>query len=42
MTEYLYNCILASADTDTEISAKITDEAGNNITEDCSLNLYDD
>lgn len=42
MTEYLYNCILASADTDTEITAKITDEAGNNITEDCSLNLYDD
>lgn len=42
MIEYLYNCILATADTDTVITAKIADEAGNNITENCSLMLYDD
>lgn len=42
MVEYLYNCILATADADTEITAKITDESGNNITENCSLMLYDD
>lgn len=42
MIEYLYNCILATADTDTEITAKITDESGNNITSNCSLMLYDD
>lgn len=40
MIEYLYDCILATADTDTEITAKITDEAGSFITENCSLMLH--
>ena len=40
MIEYLYDCIRATSDTDTEITARITDDQGNFITENCNLTLY--
>lgn len=41
MIEYLYDCIKATANTDTIISAEITDEAEAPITEGCALMLHD-
>lgn len=40
MIEYLYDVIRATANTDTTITADITDDAGNPITENCSLMLH--
>lgn len=42
MIEYLYNAIRATAAEDITIAAKITDEYGQTIENDCHLNLYDD
>lgn len=42
MIEYLYNAIRATAGEDITISAIVKDEAGNDITSGCHLNLYND
>lgn len=42
MIEYLYDAIRATANTDTEITARITGDDGNAITSDCSLMLHND
>lgn len=42
MVEYIYDAIRATANTDTQIAAVITDEEGAAITEGCSLVLSDD
>ena len=41
MIEYLYNAIVASAGTDIEIIARITDANGAPVTSNCNLMLYD-
>ena len=41
MIEYLYDVIRASADTDSTITAEITDADDMPITEKCSLTLHD-
>ena len=41
MIEFLYDCIRATADDDTPIVAKITNNDGECITEACHLMLYD-
>ena len=41
MIEYLYDCIRASAGQEILISAKLTNDDGSLITENCFLNLYD-
>lgn len=42
MIEYLYDAIRATANTDTEIGAYITDTNGNPIEEGCSLMLHNE
>ena len=42
MIEYLYDAIRATASLDIAITANITDDEGNVITEGCSLMLSDD
>lgn len=41
MIEYLYDAIRAHAGNDITIAAVVTDDEGNNITEDCALVLHD-
>lgn len=41
MIEYLYNAIRATAGEQIIITAKITDEEGNNVTSNCFFRLYD-
>lgn len=41
MIEYLYNAIVASAETDIEIVAKVTSAEGAPINSNCNLVLYD-
>ena len=40
--EYLYDCIRATAGEDISICALITDDDGNNITDNCYMRFYDD
>lgn len=42
MIEYLYNAIVASAGTNIEIVAKITDANGAPILSNCNLTIYDE
>ena len=42
MIEYLYDAIRASAGTDITVSAKVTDDDGNPITEGCMFMLHTD
>lgn len=42
MIEYLYDAIRASAGRDLAIAASITDAEGNQITENCVLNIHSD
>lgn len=41
MIEYLYDCIRANAGQEITVSAKLTNDDGSLITENCFLNLYD-
>jgi hypothetical protein len=41
MIEYLYNAIRASAGTDIEIVARITDAEGNPVLDNCNLVLHE-
>lgn len=42
MVEYLYDCIRATAGEDITITAKISEEDGTAIIENCTLALFDD
>jgi hypothetical protein len=42
MIEYLYNAIRAAAGQNITLSAEITDNNGEDITEDCQLHIFND
>ena len=42
MIEYLYNAIRATAGEPITLAARITDDNGEAVTEQCNLNLYSD
>jgi hypothetical protein len=42
MIEYIYDAIKATADSETQITAVITDENDNPVIEGCALELFDD
>lgn len=42
MIEYLYNAVRATAGEDITITAKITNEAGDLVNDNCHLNFYSD
>lgn len=41
MIEYLYDCIRATAGQEILVSAKLTNDDGSAITENCNLHLFD-